>query len=736
MFDFARKTILLVEDEVILAIREKEVLEAEGYKVVVALSGEKALEIFFSQNVPIDLILMDINLGTGMDGTETAEQILRREDIPVVFLSSHTERSYLERVERITSYGYVVKGSANTVLLASVKMAFKLHEAHHRLRESEARYRRLVEGSPDVVYTFSSKRGGIYYSPRVEDLLGYPIQHLYAHPFLWNSSIHPNDKKRIADVIRDFEDGKTFDIEYRIKDASGQWRWLRDRSIGRQVHGDEVLMEGLVTDITQRVKMQEMLQRNLAQLRVLFEVFPLGIMVTDERGLIVETNPQVERLLGIGKENLEKRLLGDVGLEILRPDGVRMLREELPGARAVKEGRVVGAVEIGVVRAEGETAWLDVTAAPSGDGGAVMIFQDIGERKRTEAILRKSEEDARFLFESAPDPVFLADPETNLIVDANAAACALVGRQRSEIIGLHQSHLHPPRVEKFSVESFEKHVDEAEQLGYTQPIEAQVLRADGELVPVEVMAQLINQGERKVLMGTFRDITRRKEADSRIRDLLNSKELLLREVHHRVKNNMNTIISLLMLQMSAQPEPAAHAALQDVTGRVQSMMVLYEKLFLSENYTTVAVRDYFPALLKEIISLFPHAGQVELETELEELILPPRQLYPLGIIINELTTNAMKYAFPGRRSGRIRMSLTSQDGLVKIVFADNGVGLPAGFTVADFGASTKAPPFSLEQANGFGMQLVDLLVRQIGGVLTVEPGEGAVFVISFSPEKP
>ena len=135
--------------------------------------------------------------------------------------------------------------------------------AEATLRESEARYRRLVEGAPDVAYTFSNQRGGVYYSPRVQEILGYKPDQLLAHPFLWQESIHPEDRKRIVEVIRGFESGKPFDLEYRIRDAQGNWRWLRDRSIGGQMRDGEMLLEGLATDITGRKRQQAILEARI-----------------------------------------------------------------------------------------------------------------------------------------------------------------------------------------------------------------------------------------------------------------------------------------------------------------------------------------------------------------------------------------------------------------------------------------------------------------------------------------
>ncbi len=129
------KTILLVEDEAILAILEKQQLESEGYRIIQASTGEKALEIIINKSEPIDLILMDIDLGEGIDGTWAAKEIQKIKNIPVLFLSSHTEKDIVQRTEEITHYGYVVKNSSFTVLDASIKMAFKLYEAHTRIAE-------------------------------------------------------------------------------------------------------------------------------------------------------------------------------------------------------------------------------------------------------------------------------------------------------------------------------------------------------------------------------------------------------------------------------------------------------------------------------------------------------------------------------------------------------------------------------------------------------------------------
>ena len=173
-----RRTILLVEDEIIIAMAEKMILEKFGYVVFTAHSGEEAVSAF-EKNPGIDLILMDINLGKGMDGTEAAAVILSRRDLPIVFLSSHVEQEIVEKTERITSYGYVVKSSSETVLRASIKMAFKLFEANRKekekelaLRKSEALYQALVETSPDAIVLSDPDGAIIMVNQRMVELHG------------------------------------------------------------------------------------------------------------------------------------------------------------------------------------------------------------------------------------------------------------------------------------------------------------------------------------------------------------------------------------------------------------------------------------------------------------------------------------------------------------------------------------------------------------------------------------
>jgi CheY-like chemotaxis protein len=139
-----QKTILLVEDDTSTMMIEEHMLKGFGYDVVPAKSGEEAVQIATS-NDKIALILMDVNLGDGIDGPEAAKQILLKRNLPIVFLSSHTEKEYVERIKGIAGYGYVVKNSSNVVLQSSIEMAFNLFDAQAAMRASEERYRTILQ---------------------------------------------------------------------------------------------------------------------------------------------------------------------------------------------------------------------------------------------------------------------------------------------------------------------------------------------------------------------------------------------------------------------------------------------------------------------------------------------------------------------------------------------------------------------------------------------------------------
>ncbi|PKL17167.1 MAG: hypothetical protein CVV49_12620 [Spirochaetae bacterium HGW-Spirochaetae-5] len=215
----------------------------------------------------------------------------------------------------------------------------------------------------------------------------------------------------------------------------------------------------------------------------------------------------------------------------------------------------------------------------------------------------------------------------------------------------------------------------------------------------------------------FQDITERKQADEKIRKLLEEKEIILKEVHHRIKNNMNTITSLLSIQAEDQDDPITKNVLLDAAGRVQSMKILYDKLYCSENISEMSLHEYLPYLIQEIVSVFPRGGSVKIITRIEDIILNVRMLSPLGIIINELITNSIKYAFIGRNNGQITVTASRRGDKICITYEDDGPGIPDGI---DF-----------ENSTGFGMQLVSMLVGQINGTVTIERDSGTRFLIEF-----
>ncbi len=217
------KSILLVEDEALIAMEEAAYLKSAGYAVEFVLTGEEAIRNVKDRRGKVDLLLMDIDLGRGMDGTIAAQEILKDYDIPIVFLSSHTERDIVERTEKITSYGYVVKNSGEIVLLASIKMAFKLHAAHRALAASEEKYSKAFHISPDSI-NINRLSDGRYLAINegFTEITGYTPEDV-----LGKSSVSPDlriwadeeDRRRLVELLQ--RDGEVRDFKARFRMKQG-----------------------------------------------------------------------------------------------------------------------------------------------------------------------------------------------------------------------------------------------------------------------------------------------------------------------------------------------------------------------------------------------------------------------------------------------------------------------------------------------------------------------------------
>jgi PAS domain S-box-containing protein len=243
--------------------------------------------------------------------------------------------------------------------------------------------------------------------------------------------------------------------------------------------------------------------------------------------------------------------------------------------------------------------------------------------------------------------------------------------------------------------------------------EYRMLAKDGHWLWILCRGKCVNRdntGRALRLIGTHEDITEHKDLENRITQLLVEKDLILRDVHHRVKNNLSTIRSLLSLQSQAMRSKLASSALQVAAGRVQSIAMLYDRLYLSNDYDQLSSLDFVSDLIDQILCNFPGYKNLVVIKEIDDIKLPQKTITGLSLIMNELLTNAMKHAFKNREVGLIRVRLKQQAGSFQLEIQDDGPGLEANRRCEDEG--------------GFGLMLIRTLVEQLKGQLELDGSAG------------
>ena len=347
------------------------------------------------------------------------------------------------------------------------------------------------------------------------------------------------------------------------------------------------------------------------------------------------------------------------------------------------------------------------------------------QRELKEAEVRRQRRQSEALYhslvENLPQNVFCKDAAGRFTF-ANQRFCRALGRPLAEIIGRTDADLFPPVLAR-------KHEqDDASLLQTGQMLETvEEHQAPGqEKVYIEVIKTPLRDARGKVvgLQGIHTDITERKQAEEAIRASLEEKTVLLKEVHHRVKNNLQIVISLLRLQAVRTKNPEALDTFQETGNRIHSMALLHETLYRSQSLAHVNFADYIESLCSHLFrSHAQKATRIRLERRLQNVSMDLDRAVLCGLIVNELVTNALKHAFPENRSGRIAVELgTTPQEQILLKVTDDGVGLPWGM--------------NLRQTKTLGHQLVFMLTEKLRGTMEVTRDHGTSFCITFQSKPP
>ncbi len=480
----------------------------------------------------------------------------------------------------------------------------------------------------------------------------------------------------------------------------------------RSEDGKVVGYVAVMSDVTERRRMQRALSDSERRLRTVMDLVPHFIFAKDRKGRYLFVNRAFAESYGMTPEQLagrtDRELIPDQSqYEAFHRDDLKVIESGAPlfiAAEARTNSR--GATQIM------QTTKIPFTAPGTNEPAVLGVAVDITERQRAQEIAERF----AAIVKSTDDAIISKDLN-GIVTSWNPGAERIFGYTANEVVGKSIKMLFPPgRVEEET--TILTRVGRGEAVEHFESVR---VRKDSTNIDVAVTISPLKDASGKVVGASkiARDITGRKESARLIEAALHEKEILLKEIHHRVKNNMQVISSLVNLQAESVADPAQREVFGEVRARVRAMALVHEKLYQSKDFASVDFAEYVKSLMRHLMRGYgAAAARVSLRLEMDPVKFSVDTAVPCALILNELTTNALKHAFRGRASGEIAVALRRGDaGEALLTFRDNGNGLP--------------PGTDWRQSTSLGLRLVDMLARQLSATVEVDAGHGTEFRLRF-----
>ena len=621
-------------------------------------------------------------------------------------------------------------------------------KAEETLRESETKFKSLVESTSDMIWETNMEGVYTYVSPQFENLLGYKTEEVIGKsPFSFISDDNISEITSHSDeIVRKATPFSSLVNKYKHKNGNT----LYFETSGVPVYdnaGKHTGYRGVSRDITKRY----LAEKELHKLSLVVHQSPITIIISALDGTMEYINPAGCSISGYNAEELIGKKPSIFSAGKTHAETYKSLWN------TIKKGNEWKGTFLNKKK-NGELFWESAFIVPLRNAEGVIthylgVKEDISKRIQAEEALKESEERYRELFEGSPDAVILADIETGMLIDANTVACNLLGRNLDEIRQLHQSMIHPARDIEFSKESFREHAKTSGSKGIPFPIENVILRADGSEVPVEILSKNITIHGRQILQGVFRNITERKQAQE---ELLKAKEkaeasdklksAFLSNISHELRTPLNGIIgfSEMITQMDSSEDDRIEFSkmIKKSSSRLINTITSYMDISmivsgLTEiNYRQISLSQFLEKINSQTIEICNN-GNLTLDiiknAPVEDFqIITDESL--LTKIFSHLIDNAIKFT----KKGSITIGHQLKNGFHLFSVSDTGSGMSQESLSVIFEAFTQADTSTSRgyEGSGLGLSIARGFVKLLGGEIWVESArnEGSTFYFTI-PEK-
>jgi PAS domain S-box-containing protein len=586
-----------------------------------------------------------------------------------------------------------------------------------RLKESEERFRRLVELSPYGI-GIACDGVAVFVNDAVAKMLGAKTpSEIIGKPIL--GFVHESSIQEATGHVRQvFEEGKpVVYAEEKFVRLDGELVDVEVTAIPFTYEGKPSI-QAMFHDITAKKEAEQALRLERQKFQSLAEQAPFAMAIIAKSGEIRYVNSKFKEVFGYDAHDIPSVTHW---YQLAYPNPV--YRDEVVSAWlediARLESGEASTRTFSVVRKDGSERTIHFRLAELENHDHLVTAEDVTERKFMEEAVRKSEKLYRSLVDTMNEGFGIQDRD-GIITYVNEKICTLWGYSSDQILGrpvtdfLDEANV---QILRARMASRRRGSDASYEIVWTGK--------DGRKIPTIMSPRPLydSQGEYVGSFAVITDITERKNTEDRIKASLNEKELLLREIHHRVKNNLQVISSLLRLQSRTAPARQSREIFAESQNRLQSIALIHELLYRSKNLADIDFGAYINSLTVQLFYAYGVAGsRISLKTEVVSAPMAINVAMPCGLIANELISNCLKHAFPGDRKGLIKVSLASSNGIYEFTISDDGVGLPKSVDV--------------HGGQSLGLSLVNTLVKQLKGEVEVQRSPGTHFRIKFKELKP